>query len=369
MNRPNTLRLTLVSAAVVTLALLASLVALLAGTGPDATSTTAADAGETPSQERREKEYDAPANDGGIVNASEKDVAAIYATPSEWEGQPFASSIQGTEIDGSLRADAQGRLLVDMGTRDFFDYFMNTAGDVGEEKAMEQIREMAEAHLPESAAVQAMDLLGQYIDYKEKAVEISRQPLPREARQSREGQLKALRGGLDKLKQARREAMSPDAVDAFFSMEEAYSDFTLRRMAIENNSNLSRQEKQQQLRLAREQLPTAIRQTEQHQEQTRARQQKVRETLANASSPEQAEKDLKELGLDAGQVENLVEQMRADKTFERAYAAYKNEREEILESGLSTEDRQEAIESLRQKHFDSRTARSKARYRDGNSGG
>jgi len=57
------------------------------------------------------------------------DEDAEYQTPQSLGDDVFARSLEGTDIDGHLRANAQGQLMVDLETRDFFDYFLNTVGE------------------------------------------------------------------------------------------------------------------------------------------------------------------------------------------------------------------------------------------------
>ena len=363
MSQTTTLKPILFITAVLAAALLIGIIALLAqttGPGERAESTQPATTGSKTTAQTSSS----PGREPGLVNARRRDVEAAYATRNDWEGEPFAASLKGTEIDGSLKADAQGRLIVDLETRDFFDYFLNTVGEVDEGAAVDQIRTLAESHLPESAVMEAMDLLEHYIDYKEEAISINNQPVDPETAQSPRGQIQILEQGLADMERARRETMPPEAVDAFFSMEEAYGEFTLQRMKIQRNSDLSAEEKQQQLRLAKEQLPEPIRETERHIQQTNEHQQQVKQTIEQASSPEDAADELKQLGLSDEQVDSMVEQMHRDERFEDRYADYRRKREELLESGLSEQDREQAMKRLRKKHFESRQARSKAQFRD-----
>lgn len=363
MSQTKTLKPLLFGTGVLAAALLIGIIALLAQTTGPADTNQVAETSDTGSEAPSKTGHNTDDNPG-LISARNNDVEAAYATRNEWQGEPFAPSLKGTNIDGSLKADAQGRLIVDLQTRDFFDYFLNTVGEVKEGEAISQIRQMAESHLPESAVIEAMDLLEHYIDYKEEAVAINRQSIDPKQIQSAEGRRQILRQGLADMKRARRETMPTEAVDAFFGMEEAYGEFTLRRMEIQASEDLNAAEKRQSIRLAREQLPETIRETERHIAETQAHQQKVKQTIDQASSPEEAGDQLKRLGLSEQQVTDIVDQMRADERFEDAYADYRRKREELLQSGLSKQDREQALEQLRQKHFESRQARSKAQYRD-----
>ena len=48
-----------------------------------------------------------------------------HQTPASLPDQNFARSLAGTDIDGALKADGNGELILDLGVRDFFDYFLS----------------------------------------------------------------------------------------------------------------------------------------------------------------------------------------------------------------------------------------------------
>ena len=185
-----------------------------------------------------------------------------YQTPKSFPNGPFAPSIEDTEIDGSLKADANGNLIIDLETRDLFDYFMNTVADVSPEVAIAELEKLARANLPESAVNQVMALLGDYLLYKETALEYSSQALIPADQQDEQYQLSMLEASFATLKDIRRNTMNEDAVEAFFGLEEAYGEFTLASIKIQNNPNLSPEQMQIELQAQREQLPEVIRNTE-----------------------------------------------------------------------------------------------------------
>jgi hypothetical protein len=58
---------------------------------------------------------------------------ATISTPSEHDQLVISATLDGTSIDGALRADANRALILELGVRDFFDYFLSIADDVGAE--------------------------------------------------------------------------------------------------------------------------------------------------------------------------------------------------------------------------------------------
>ncbi|AMQ89539.1 hypothetical protein [Marinobacter sp. LQ44] len=143
-----------------------ALLAVVAGSGlwwaltPQANMVTAST---TPQQatEKTAQQSGSASHDAAPVDAPTPSVTGTR-TPESLGPNPFAPSLQGTDIEGVLQADDNGQLVVNLEVRDFFDYFLSTVGEVSPETAIGQIQQMARQHLPESAAQQALALLDQY---------------------------------------------------------------------------------------------------------------------------------------------------------------------------------------------------------------
>ena len=297
------------------------------------------------------------------VSAEEADDVE-YQTPQDWEGTDFAESLEGTEIDGFLRADGDGRLIVELAVRDLFDYFLNTAEDVGPEAAIERIERLAESYLPESAAAEALVLLDQYLEYKERAIEVGNQPLATPDQQSPEYQVQMLEQGLEQLKQARREVFSDTAVTAFFGKEEAYADYTLARMQIEQREDLSREEKDQKIRLQQEQLPEVVRRSEERAFEAQQQQREIARVMEEAESAQDAESELRGLGLPEDRVQMISQRVSERQAFDEQYAAYREQKRALDEAGYASSDREQRLEALREEYFEDESNRSRAAIRD-----
>jgi hypothetical protein len=72
----------------------------------------------------------------------------IISTPSEHDQLVISNALEGTSIDGALRADSNGNLILEIGVRDFFDYFLSIADDVGAQQAIAEIERYALSYLP-----------------------------------------------------------------------------------------------------------------------------------------------------------------------------------------------------------------------------
>ncbi len=277
--------------------------------------------------------------------------APEYRTPSSLGPNPFASSLEGTDIDGVLQADASGRLLVGLEVRDFFDYFLNTVGEVSPETAIGQIQQMASQHLPEAAAQEAMVLLDQYLAYKQASLTVMQTELDPSRQFDPDYQLTALGDALAQLKSLRRETFEADARQAFFGMEEAYSEYTLATLAVQQRPDLTDEGRQALLDWHRNQLPEALRNTEQRlHDNTIEHQQRVHAVEA-AASPEAAGQRLTELGLDQESVDGVVGYLQQRQAFDQRFQTFDKALQDRTTSGLVEAERQQQREDLLQQYF------------------
>ncbi len=286
-------------------------------------------------------------------------------TPREWPGRPFARSLDGTSIDGELRADASGNLVVNLKVKDFFDYFLSTVGEVTPEKAVAELQKLARASLPSKAVNQAMTLLGDYLDYKAKALDFSRQKLAvPPGQQGIDYQISVLRQGLDKLRSLRRQTMPADAVKAFFGAQEAYGDFVLKSLEIQQRKDLSDGEKAQMIANARNQLPPFIAHTRQQVASDQARMQKIQQVEDSAASPDEAAVRLEQMGVSQEQVNHIVDYMNRKAQFQTQYQAYSRDLQQLEKASLAPVDMKRAKESLLKQYFDTSEEQTWARLRN-----
>lgn len=290
--------------------------------------------------------------------AEDEDIDFIASTPTKLS-HVFAPSLEGTEIDGRLKADTSGQLVVDLEVRDFFDYFLNAVGDVEPEQALAEIGKIARDNLPPTAANQAMALLDQYLAFKEEAVQLMSQPIPNESK----SQIESLQWAFNELKRIRRETMSSEAVEAFFSMEEAYSEYTLASIRIQSDESLSERDKAALIAYERDQLPEPMRLTEETLISEAQKHAEVEQMIA--AGDEQGLVDrLRTEGYEEEQILSILDYQRTQQQFDERYAMYRLEKEKLSDSGLSVDDQQLQLENLRAQYFSSEQELTQAKVRD-----
>lgn len=325
------------------------------GSKTENTSAVATEVAVAPAPETK-----APA---GKPDIAEKTSPDTYRTPASLGENPFASSLAGTQIDGSLKADSSGNLFVNLETRDFFDYFLNTVGEVPPEQALAEIERMARESLPTPAADQALALLDQYLNYRERALALGSQNLDPSRQHDPQYQLQTLKGALADLKQLRRNAFDAHTHDAFFGLEEAYGEYTLASMEIQQRTDLSAEAKTTLQEWHRQQLPEVIRRTESRMMADGERQRQRQEAIASANSPEEAGEQLQALGVEPEQAAEVVAYLEDREQFDQRFQQYRQELANLDSSGVAREDLATMKTHLLERHFEDEQSRTWARLR------
>ncbi|WP_250656222.1 lipase secretion chaperone [Alkalimarinus coralli] len=287
------------------------------------------------------------------------------ATPRQLP-RSFAPSLEGTEIDGQLKLDAAGNLVVDIEVKDFFDYFLNTVGEVTPDVAVAEMQKIASSHLPPEAVDQAMQLLGEYLAYKNRAVELMAKPLLPKAQQTKQYQIETLEKTFQTLKSIRRETMSDEAVTAFFALEEAYGEYTLASIKVQNDDTLSVDEKAALTQYYREKLPDIVRKTEETVMADAEKNRAMHQVISSGN-----EEALKQQLADEGYAEDVANEMIAfqqqQREFDQRYQAYQSEKQQLLGAGLADKDQAYQLELLRARYFNTEKELTQAKVRDLNS--
>lgn len=283
-------------------------------------------------------------------------------TPRKLE-HVFSPNLEGTDIDGQLKVDANGQLELALDVRDFFDYFLSTADIVTPEVSIQEMLLVAEQSIPPEAVEEVKQLLADYLSYKEQAVALMQQPLLPTEQQTQAYQLQVLEDGLKQLRAIRRDTMSPEAVDAFFGLEEAYEDYTLASVRVQMDDRLSEGEKARMIEYHRSQLPEVIRRTEEQLIADAERVAPVYEAL-NSGDPQNLQAELSARGYSEEQQQEIIKYQKDQADFDRRYDEYAALKRQLPQTFLSEEERDRAVEALRQRYFFSEQELTLARVRD-----
>ncbi|UZE96040.1 lipase secretion chaperone [Alkalimarinus alittae] len=284
------------------------------------------------------------------------------ATPRQLPNA-FAPSLEGTDIDGQLKLDAAGNLVVDLEVKDFFDYFLNTVGEVTPDVAVAEMQQVAASYLPPSAVDQAMKLLGEYLAYKSQAVELMAQPMLPIEQQTKQYQIDMLEMTFQTLKSIRRETMSEEAVTAFFTLEEAYGEYTLATIRVQNDETLSVDEKLALTQFYREQLPAIVRKTEETVLADADKHQVIHQAITSGNE-ETLRQQLADDGYDEDVAAEIVAFQSQQRLFDQRYQAYLLEKRQLVSAGLTDEDQTYQLGLLRARYFSNEKELTQAKVRD-----
>ena len=262
----------------------------------------------------------------------------------------LADSLAGTDVDGQLAVDEHGDLVISLQVRDLFEYFLST----GEEVPLAEIRAFLEGYanerLPASATAQLMSLFDRYVDYKRQAAELYSRPLAPASQQTAEYYLETLDNTFDSLRQLRRRHLDAQTVDAFFGLEEEYGQYTLDRMALQLDPELTPDERSQLMAELRSDLSEPLRRSEHQKAADFERAQQVQEIMATSADADEARTALGQF-LALEDADRVVAHHREKQAFQQRVEQYMTARAALDQRGLPDDEYQAMTERLRRQHF------------------
>lgn len=280
-----------------------------------------------------------PANTGSISSNKQK-----LNTNNQLPEFLKNSSLKGTSIDGLYPVDDEGNLLLSGSIKHRFEYFLSTMGEFSLEEVQQMIRDDIELNLQEPARSQALKLFEDYVGYKYALTDLE-QSL--QAPQEYEiNDIQRMRLQLQQLRDKRREYFSQEAVDAFFGFDELYDDFMLNRLEIQASSQLTQEEKAEQIASLEQNLPEQVRNMRddtQRVSQVFEITQSMREE--GATEEEIFERNTQEFGQEAAERLQALDTKR--QAFQQKVDSYLINKQSIENNAdLSLSDKQEKLEEL-----------------------
>jgi len=185
---------------------------------------------------------------GGPAAAGRASAPAVAAAAATTEPTALAlpGSLDGTEADGAVTADAAGHLVIDLELRRLFDHFLAATGEEPLAQIRARIVAALGARLPPTAAAEAVAILDRYLAYRDAARRLA--PMPGDAK-----------AGLDQVHALRARLFSPEVARAFFADEEAGIYAALARRDVLADTALPAAERDRRLAEIDARLPVAVR--------------------------------------------------------------------------------------------------------------
>lgn len=255
-------------------------------------------------------------------------------------------SLEGTDIDGELVADAQGNLIITVGARRAFDYFLSAMGedDLGTIKA--RIAAYINKSLPASAAIQAWQLLNNYLGYQQALVDVP----------DHNGSALEVRDVIKSRQQFRTAWLGQEVSDAFFGFDDAIDNFTLSRLDVSEDDSLSAAEKAKRIALLEQELPEPIRDMR-NETQAPSRIANEVDALRQGGASEEEVRQLREQEFGVEAADRFEQLDKARDQWDGRYESYRAERDDIVASGLAPEDQQRSLLRLQERLFDQQEVR------------
>ena len=281
------------------------------------------------------------------VNKAEAISSSTDEMPDSISALFEKTSLAGTHIDGGLYYHPTAHeLIVDNSVRQLFDYFFSLQGEMDDAKIIAVLQQYIHSQLPAPAAQQALDLLTQYISYKQAMGQLSVATRGTESRQPA-----GLQQQLESLQGLREQHFSPEVVDAFFGDELAYDQFSLQRLSVIQDESLSPEQQQQALAQLTQDLPESSRATREHYQQTQQTLQALEQIEKEAISAEDRFSAREALvGTDAALRLDTLSKQRQQ--WESRVVDYRQYQKELSDnSGLTEQHRELQLQAYRDQHF------------------
>lgn len=251
-------------------------------------------------------------------------------------------SQQDTQINCQLRLNETGQLIVNEQTKQCFEYFISQYG----EKDLQQIERDFSAYIETAyqspSREQILDLWQRYFKYRQALANISKP-----AGEENAAYFAAIFKSTQNLRQ---QFFNTLEINGLFGQEDIYQHYTLSRLTILEDHSLSAQEKAARLSELFQNLPTDW--------------QDNLKTLSQLEDLRTLSNELKVRGGSAAELKQLrlnlvgpeatvrLEQLDQERqTWKNDVQQYLNARDQVLQSGLSDQVKQQNIQQLKQQYF------------------
>ncbi|HEX2242309.1 MAG TPA: lipase secretion chaperone [Gammaproteobacteria bacterium] len=250
----------------------------------------------------------------------------------------------------SIKLDENGRLVPDQTAMQALEKGYSELGPNLSPEAMSELQKLIRAGLPGPAGEEAALILENYYRFRSAEVEFNQQ---------RESQTPMAESGLkgqlptvdryEELVQLRRSYLGKETADSLFAVEDAQARHMFAAIAIQQNTNLTAEEKQAQQEALQEQLNErllALGQVE-PQEAAAEKVQRLRETGATSAEIYSTREAM--LGAEGARELAMADQEEAQ--WQRRFNGFWQARRYVMQAGLDETERERQIEQLLNQYF------------------
>ena len=293
-------------------------------------------------------------------NAHEESPPLLPAGGAVSKGE-FATSFSGTQVDGQFNLNGE-HLQVDSRILEFFDYYLAAQGERSLADIRKQIEIELDHSLPRTAATEAKQLLQQYINYRGALV-----TLDKEQRQNVD-LVASLRIRLHLVRATRERFFSPEHCKALFGAQQLDEEQALARLEVQQDSNLTPEQKTTRLAQLDAQLTPEQRQQRQAPIQHALLEQEVQAARKNGAGDSQIYQ-IRTQKLGAEAAERLATVDKDELQWRNRIDSYLSERRALLNDVNLPENKREAeIQRLRSQRFSDAEQLRLGAYEEGETG-
>lgn len=295
----------------------------------------------------------------GVVFFFSQPPTVVVSSPSGGEAYPDSNSYQtsttsnaeielqelqtfkGAMIDGALRTDHRGNLVIDMQLRHWIDFHLTAMGEISLAE-IKLVMQQQMRELPQPGQQQALDLLNAYMGYLAALDDYELE----EARRLVEPQVSDVEARFRWQQRLRRQWLEPLVVEAFFAGEESIDEYTLAAQRLRKDGASA-----EELAALEATLPEPIR-------EMRAESRQVISMAENESSMKEqgATKEeiqqwrVQEYGVEAA--ERLAQMDSRQSEWQQRLRGYQRYQQELTEKNLPTSEQDKLLKNYQSRHFD-----------------
>lgn len=250
-------------------------------------------------------------------------------------------TFKGAAVDGALRTDHRGNLVIDMQLRHWIDFHLTAMGEISISE-IKLVMQQKIRELPQPGQQQALDLLDSYMGYLAALESYDIE----EARRLVEPQMSDMEARFRWQQRLRREWLEPLVVEVFFVGEESIDEYTLAAQNLRRDGASDAE-----LAALETTLPEPIR-------EMRAESRRI---IAMGKS----ESSMKEQGASAEEIQQwrvqeygaeaagrLAQMDQKQSQWQQRLHDYQGFQQELTAKGLSEPEREKQLQNYRNKNFD-----------------
>ena len=292
---------------------------------------------------------DSPITSNTTTQATNGSTSAIFTTGLE----RMPRSLQDTDVDGEIIIDDNKQLVATEGLRRLFDYFLSAIGEEDEATIIARVEAYITHRTPEPAASSAIEIFRQYITYLKEigSLEESYGNLQMQATQSGELDLNLITQRSQDVNRIRQKLFDENTIQAFFGGEDAYEDYSVAMVGIEQDTSLNEAQKKARREDYISRLPDGdIKQNFQQQANFGELTQRTEEMKAKVASAEELFAMRRELVGEAA-ASRLAEVDTKEADFDNRFNQYQAKRQALIKNAGSEANAQAQINQLESNQF------------------